>query len=106
MQNRAGQAWWVTAEPDFSPFSMASFVRVHATLCLMKNFSEADREQLCFDQIAEGFASALVTAQLIDEQMDESPTSPLQEVCVLARNAAAPAGLAIDRAMLSGESND
>ena len=80
MQNFAGKAWWVTAEPDFSPFSMASFVRVHATLCLMKNFSEADREQLCFDQIAEGFASALVTAQLIDEQMDESPTSPLQEV--------------------------
>ena len=106
MQNFAGKAWWVTAEPDFSPFSMASFVRVHATLCLMKNFSEADREQLCFDQIAEGFASALVTAQLIDEQMDESPTSPLQEVCVLARNAAAPAGLAIDRAMLSDEAND
>ena len=84
-----------------------SFVRQErASLCLMKSLSEADREKLCFDQIAEGFASALVTAQLIDEQMDESPTAPLQEVCVLARNAAAPAGLAIDRAMLSGDSND
>ncbi len=72
----------------------------------MKNLSEADREQFCYDQIAEGFAIALVTAQLIDEQRDESPTAPLHEVCVLARNAAAPAGLAIDRAMLSGESND
>ena len=88
--------------PHFDRFIRQEF----ETLCLMKNLTEADCEQFRFDQIAEGFASALVTAQLIDEQMDESPTAPLHAVCVLATSAAAPAGLAIDRARLSGDSND
>lgn len=66
----------------------------------METSPENDPTSFDLDQVAAGFASALVTAQLIDEQMDEMPTVPLDDVQAMAVRAATRAGLAIDKAMM------
>lgn len=66
----------------------------------MEASPENDPRSFDLDQVAAGFASALVTAQLIDEQMDEMPTLPLDDVQALAVRAATRARFAIDKARM------
>lgn len=70
----------------------------------MDNAADSDREAKKLEQVAEGFAIALVTAQLIDEQMEENSDAAHQDIEKLAVDAATGAGTAIEKAKVPGSS--
>lgn len=73
-------------------------------LPIMDNTPDSSRAAFDLEQVAAGFASALVTAQLIDEQMAEIHAATQRDIEKLAADAATGAGLAIDKAMVAGDS--
>lgn len=72
----------------------------------MDNTADNDRAAKKLEQVAEGFAMALVTAQLIDEQMEVDSAVTHADIERLAVDAATGAGLAIDKAMVPDNSAD
>lgn len=72
----------------------------------MGNTADNDRAAKKLEQVAEGFAMALVTAQLIDEQMEVDSAATHDDIEELAVDAATGAGLAIDKAMVPDNSAD
>jgi hypothetical protein len=72
----------------------------------MDNTADNDRAAKKLEQVAEGFAMALVTAQLIDEQMEVDSAVTHEDIEKLAVDAATGAGLAIDKAMVPDNSAD